>query len=51
VRTVYGLPPRDAFPTSVTRCIAGLAVIDASTVRITDRCTGYLIELQRLARP
>ncbi|HEX4450937.1 MAG TPA: hypothetical protein VH143_08720 [Kofleriaceae bacterium] len=47
VRTVYGVPPRDAFPSSVTRCLAGLAVIDPTTVRVTDACTGIMVELQR----
>ena len=47
VRTIYGLPPRDTFPTSVTRCLAGLAVVDTATVRVTDSCTGLMVELQR----
>jgi sugar lactone lactonase YvrE len=51
VRTIYGLPPRDTFPASLTRCLAGLAVIDASTVQVTDTCTGLLVELQRQSAP
>ena len=47
VRTIYGLPPRDTFPTSVTRCLAGLAVVNAATVRVTDSCTGLMVELDR----
>jgi len=50
VRTVYGLPPR-SFPSSVTRCLAGLAIVDAATVRITDTCTGILVELRRQPAP
>jgi hypothetical protein len=47
VRTIYGLPPRDTFPQSLTRCLSGLAVVDATTVRLTDSCTGLLVELRR----
>ena len=47
VRTIYGRPPRDTLPASVTRCLAGLAVIDATTVRVTDSCTGIMVELRR----
>jgi sugar lactone lactonase YvrE len=47
VRTIYGLPPRSAFPSSVTRCLSGLAVVDTSTVLVTDSCTGIMVELQR----
>ena len=47
VRTIYGAPPRADVPQSVTRCLSGLAVIDATTVRVADSCTGLLIELKR----
>jgi sugar lactone lactonase YvrE len=51
VRTIYGQPPHDSFPSSVTRCLAGLAVVDATTVQVTDSCTGILVELRRQAAP
>jgi sugar lactone lactonase YvrE len=47
VETIYGAPPTDTFPASVTRCLTGLAVIDATTVQIVDSCTGLLVELTR----
>ena len=46
VQTVYG-KPGSAFPASVTRCLTGLAVVDDTTVEVTDACTGLLVELQR----
>jgi sugar lactone lactonase YvrE len=49
--TVYGASPRDTFPASVTRCLTGLAVVDAATVQVTDTCTGILVELRREAAP
>jgi sugar lactone lactonase YvrE len=51
VRTIYGLPPRDSFPSSVTRCLAGIAVLDATTVQVTDSCTGILVGLHRVTTP
>jgi trimeric autotransporter adhesin len=45
--TIYGAAPRDTFPASVTRCLTGLAVVDATTVQVTDSCTGMLLELRR----
>ncbi len=51
VRTVYGLPPQSSFPSSVTRCLSGLAVIDPTTLRVTDACTGIMVELQRQLSP
>lgn len=45
--TIYGEPPRSSFPASVTRCLSGVAVIDATTVEIVDSCTGLLISLTR----
>ena len=47
VQTIYGQPPHTTYPASVTRCLAGLVVLDTSTVQITDSCTGLLVELQR----
>jgi cysteine-rich repeat protein len=49
--TVYGAPPRDTFPASVTRCLTGLAVVDATTIQVTDSCTGILLQLRREAVP
>jgi cysteine-rich repeat protein len=46
VQTIYGGPPR-AFPADATRCLTGLAVIDAATVQVVDSCTGLLVELHR----
>jgi cysteine-rich repeat protein len=46
VTTIYGAAPRDTFPASVTRCLTGLAVVDATTAQVTDSCTGMLIELR-----
>jgi cysteine-rich repeat protein len=51
VTTIYGAAPRDTFPASVTRCLTGLAVVDATTVQVTDSCTGILIELRREPAP
>jgi sugar lactone lactonase YvrE len=51
VRTIYGLPPRDAFPMSATRCLSGLEVTALGKVRVIDACTGVMVELQRKARP
>jgi hypothetical protein len=50
-RTIYGKPPRDTFPASVTRCLTAVAVADSNTLQITDGCTGTLIELDRLPVP
>ena len=47
VETIYGAPPRDTFPSSVTRCLTGVAVIGATTVQVVDSCTGLLVELTR----
>jgi cysteine-rich repeat protein len=49
--TIYGAPPRDTFPASVTRCLTGLAVASDTTVQVTDSCTGMLIALTREAVP
>jgi sugar lactone lactonase YvrE len=49
-QTIFGAPPRDDFPASVSRCLAGLAVVDETTLQVTDSCTGMLIALRRQAR-
>ncbi|MGE0871483.1 MAG: hypothetical protein AB7P03_23185 [Kofleriaceae bacterium] len=49
VQTIYGAPPRDSFPASVTTCLTGLLVIDATTIQVVDACTGLLVELRRAA--
>jgi hypothetical protein len=47
VQTIYGRPPRDTFPATVTTCLTGLAVIGPTSVQIADACTGLLVELDR----
>jgi sugar lactone lactonase YvrE len=47
VFTIYGAPPRVAFPSSVTRCLTGLAVVGETKVQVTDSCTGIMVELTR----
>ncbi|HEY1551933.1 MAG TPA: SMP-30/gluconolactonase/LRE family protein [Kofleriaceae bacterium] len=47
VRTIYGSPPRATFPSSITRCLSGLTVVDPTTVFVTDSCAGMMVELQR----
>ncbi|MEZ4367476.1 MAG: hypothetical protein R2939_14555 [Kofleriaceae bacterium] len=47
VQTIYGAPPRDTFPASVTTCLADVAVIDVHTVEFVDSCDGLLVELSR----
>jgi hypothetical protein len=47
VQTIYGKPPRASFPASVTRCLTGIQVIDSTTARVADACTGLLVELHR----
>jgi cysteine-rich repeat protein len=51
VQTIYGAPPRDTFPASVTSCLTGLAVTSDHTVQVADACTGLLVELTRSAVP
>lgn len=46
VQTIYGAAPR-AFPASVTTCLTGLAVVDATKIQVVDSCTGLLVELRR----
>jgi hypothetical protein len=50
VQTIYGGPSAATFPASVTRCLTGLAVIDATTVEVIDSCTGLLVALHRQPR-
>ncbi len=47
VSSIYGAPPRDAFPANATSCLTGVAVVDGATVQVTDACTGLFIELRR----
>ncbi len=46
VLTIYGTPPWDTFPDSVTRCLSGVAVQpDGSTFRLLDACLGVVLDL------
>jgi len=47
VQTIYGEPPRDTFPASVTTCLTGLAVTGPASVQVADACTGLLVQLTR----
>ncbi|HUS32999.1 MAG TPA: hypothetical protein VMZ53_31065 [Kofleriaceae bacterium] len=47
VFTIYGAPPRVSFPSSVTTCLTAVASTGSTTLQISDRCTGLLIELVR----
>ena len=47
VQTIYGAAPRSTFPSSVTSCLTGIAVVDSSTVEVADSCTGLLVVLHR----
>ncbi len=51
VQTIYGTPPRTAFPSSVTACLTGLAVTGAAQVQVADECTGLLVQLDRAPAP
>ncbi len=50
VQTIYGAPPRDEFPAAATACLAGIVVVDDSTLWVTDACTGILVELSRASQ-
>lgn len=45
VQTIYGAPPRDAFPASVTTCLTGITAVAPGTVHVVDACAGLLVEL------
>ena len=47
VLTIYGAAPRTKFPSSVTSCLTGIAVVDAMTLQVADSCTGLLVQLAR----
>ncbi|MEW5847630.1 MAG: hypothetical protein AB2A00_02410 [Myxococcota bacterium] len=48
VRTIYGAPPRDTFPQTVTRCLSGTQVHPSGErLLVLDACQGFLMELQR----
>lgn len=47
VQTIYGAAPRTSFPAAVSFCLTGVSIVDASTLRVTDACTGLWIELKR----
>ena len=47
VQTIYGAAPRATFPALATSCLTGVAVVDAATTWVTDRCAGLLVELWR----
>jgi cysteine-rich repeat protein len=49
VQTIYGSPPRTAFPASVTSCLTAVAVISPTTLQVSDACTGLLVQLDRTA--
>jgi cysteine-rich repeat protein len=51
VQTIYGKPPRTAFPSTVTDCLTGIAVTGPLTLQIADACTGLLVQLDRTAAP
>ena len=51
VQTIYGAPPRTAFPSSVTDCLTGVAVVGPTTLQVADACTGLLVQLDRAAAP
>lgn len=44
VATIYGGAGTE-FPASVTKCLTGIASIDDATLRVSDSCTGLLVEL------
>lgn len=51
VQTIFGAPPATRFPEDLTHCISGLTAVDDVTLRLTDSCTGMLIELALVAVP
>jgi cysteine-rich repeat protein len=51
VTTIYGTPPRTAFPASITGCLTGIGVASATRVEVGDACTGLLVDLDRVTAP
>jgi hypothetical protein len=51
VQTIYGRAPRDTFPERSTSCLTAITVSDPTTLRLTDACSGMLLELHRAAAP
>lgn len=51
VQTIYGAPPRTAFPASQTSCLTGLLVTSPTQVQVADSCTGLVVQLTRAAVP
>ena len=51
VSTIYGIAPRDVFPSSVTKCISGIGFdpghADDSVLYFLDACEGFLVKLTR----
>ena len=48
VATIYGAPPRDAYPERLTGCLAGLAIgASDGEVWAADACQGMLLRLSR----
>lgn len=47
VLTIYGQPPRDEFPASVTTCLTGIVAHPDGRVAVADACSGFLVELSR----
>jgi cysteine-rich repeat protein len=47
VQTIYGASPRTTFPEIATNCLSGIAVVDPTTLRVLDSCTGFFVELKR----
>jgi trimeric autotransporter adhesin len=51
VTTIYGTPPRAAFPESSTRCLAGMALDseqpEQGALYIVDECQGLVLRLER----
>jgi len=50
VLTIYGAPPRDTFPQSITKCLTGIVSLDEKHVQVTDACAGILLELELVAQ-
>ncbi|MGE5186079.1 MAG: DUF4215 domain-containing protein [Acidobacteriota bacterium] len=48
VSTIYGLPPRTSFPSDVTSCLTGIAVVGSASLQLADACTGLVVELDRM---